>query len=388
MKKKNTKKRFRSKNWRLVIPNLEKKLVKNTPQNFKQQILLKLQQKEHPRGLKFYSIALEKHPKSGAFHLDILMIYSHSILNSFTRYDYLIKHGNLTRYSKLNEAIIKYNFKEDSPLTNFKNYEKLLLQIKLDSSDSLQKFLFKKMKSDPFNFDFWRFIYKNELQSVLVRLNFKKVKEIIENLQKQECLNLFHSKPGIPHISNELIRSKLSSTQFHEFNSWSGYQQIIDFINNILKWGWKRPHKTKNLYLVGRPDTGKTTLLNLLSTRYSTYFLGIKGGWFPGYASNTFKLLRWDEFNLSTYSYPDLLKLLEGIHMTLPLKGKHVLRRDNQLIIATSNLSLGDHVSLKFKNPVLLKQSILNLNARFTQIKIPKSKDLFLIIDLIKSLIF
>ena len=88
---------------------------------------------------------------------------------------------------------------------------------------------------------------------------------------------------------------------------------------------------------------------------------------------------------MSTYEYPDLLKLLEGLPMKLPTKGSHSIREDNPLIIMNSNLPLKEHIKLKFKKPVLIKQSIQNLSTRVTELKIPRGKTLFLINYLIKK---
>ena len=385
------KKRIRSKYWRLVIPNLSKKITyekfskssKLPFEKLKLMVLKLLRLKEFSRGLKYYSIAVEKH-LSGKHHLDILMIYENSVLNSYKRYDYIIKHGDLTRYSTINESIMKYNLKEDIPLTNFKN--KMEIIIASSSLDLFQKFIIKKMKEDPFKFRFWNFIYEFELESHLLKFNLQKIEKIVKKIQQQHCRKVLQLKSGIPLITPELIRKTLTPTQYTQYKSWPKYDVIITYINQIVKWGWNRPHKTRNLYLVGPTNTGKTTLLNTLEKHVSTYNLGIKGGWFPGYDSRAFKLLRWDEFNLSTYKYSDLLRLLEGIPMKLPVKGGHVIRGDNQLIIMNSNLKLKQHIEMKFRKPHLVKQAVSNLSTRITQIVVPKNKNLFLLLPLIKKL--
>ena len=78
---------------------------------------------------------------------------------------------------------------------------------------------------------------------------------------------------------------------------------------------------------------------------------------------------------------------LEGIPMKLPVKGGHVIREDNQLIIMNSNLKLKQHLEIKFRKPALVKQAISNLSTRVTQVVIPKNRSLFLIVDLIEKLV-
>ena len=351
----------------------------------KSEVLRLLLEKELSRGLENYMIAVEKHV-SGFAHLDILMLYSKRIQNTMKRYDYIIKHGDLTRYSTVNKSILDYGRKDDpNPLANF-NTKKILLNNAASSKQSLHAILLKAMKKDPCKFNAWQWIHKNNLSNSMITTSYQPVMRAIFEEQKVICRNILRSKPGIQQITPELIRKTLTPTQYMQYKSWAGYDVIISHINQIVKWSWNRPHKTRNLYLIGPTNTGKTTLLNALEKHVSTYNLGIKGGWFPGYDSRAFKLLRWDEFNLSTYKYPDLLKLLEGIPMKLPIKGGHVIREDNQLIIMNSNLKLKQHVEMKFRKPALVKQAISNLSTRITQVVIPKNKTLFLLLPLIKEL--
>lgn len=386
--KKRLSKKIFSKNWRLVVPKITKlglypwdpKMVTA----LKSHVLKLLLEKESSRGLKNYMISVEKH-LSGFAHLDILMLYSKRIGNTMTRYDYIVKHGDLTRYSTVNKSILDYGRKDDpNPLANF-NTGKILLNNAASSKKSLHSILLDAMKKDPCKFNAWQWIHKNNLSNQMIMTSYSSVINAIEKEQKVICQNILRSKPGIQQITPVLIRKTLTPTQYMQYKSWAGYDVIISHINQIVKWGWNRPHKTKNLYLIGVPDIGKTTLLRHLAKFCSTYNLGIKGGWFPYYQSETYQLLAWNEFNLKNYAYPDLLQLLEGEMMTLPVKGGHVLRTDNQLIIATSNLTIEEHVKNKFWRSSDREHSVKNLKARFTEVQIPHNKTLFLLLPLIKQ---
>ena len=96
-------------------------------------------------------------------------------------------------------------------------------------------------------------------------------------------------------------------------------------------------------------------------------------------------MLIWDEFSLSVYPYPDLLKLLEGAPMKLPQKGGHVQRADNQLVACTSNLTLREHIGMRFRTSENRAHSRANLGVRFTEVVIPEGYTLFMLIKLIAS---
>ena len=382
-------KQLKSKNWRLIIPKITKlglhpwdsKMV----DGLKSEVLRLLLEKESSRGLENYMIAVEKH-LSGFAHLDILLLYSKRIANTMTRYDYIIKHGDLTRYSTVNKSILDYGRKDDpNPLANFTTSQ-LLLQKKASSKKSLYLLLKNELEKNPFKFNPIRWVKENNLGAHILHTSFERVFRLIGLEQKIVCRDVIRSKPGIQQITPELIRKTLTPTQYMQYKSWAGYDVIISHINQIVKWGWNRPHKTKNLLLVGDPNSGKTSLLISLEKHISSYQLGTVGGWFPEYSPKTYKLFSWDEFNLSSYKYPVLLKLLEGRPMKLPIKGGHVGRDENQLIIGTSNLSLERHVAARFKKQIDRETALKNLSVRIKQVVIPKNKTLFLLLSLIKKL--
>ena len=240
----------------------------------------------------------------------------------------------------------------------------------------------KEMLDDPFNFDPRVWISENRLWADVRASVYQDIRKV-SDFQQIHCNKILRKKPGILPITRQLIQERLTADELRQFDSWSGYQTIVDHINQIPRWGYARPHKTPNLLLVGPPNTGKSTLVIKLEQHCPVYPLGTKGGWFPKFQSNVYTLLSWDEFHLRCYPYPDLLKLLEGRPMKLPQKGGHVARADNQLIIATSNLTMREHVENKFKSVDHRQHSMANLKARFTEVVIPHDRPLFLLCKLI-----
>ena len=333
------------------------------------------------RGLSDYLVAVERHAGSGRPHLDILLVYKTRVMNSTSRYDYLVKHGSLMRYRTLNRAILEYGRKQDPAPLGDMDTSAVLMESR--ARTDLYPMMQKAMLSSPFQFDPIDWLSDNGLMAAAVKVNMYKIIRAIRDVQHRQCNRLLRRKPGIRQITPELISERLTADQHQLFSSWKGYQTIVNHINQISKYGFSRPHKTKNLFLAGPPDTGKSSLIIALQRHCPAYPLGTRGGWFPSFESGVYTLLSWDEFSLKCYPYPDLLKLLEGRPMKLPQKGGHVPRDDNQLVIATTNLTMAMHVRDRFKLQDNRAHALLNLSARFTEVIVPADRPLFILNRLI-----
>ena len=369
------------KNFRWVVPQLNSQIWTNK-QQFKTNLLDKLlKSKTAKKGIKYYSIAIESH-LDGNPHLDMLIILQKRTELRYTQLDFLCsKHGDLTRYRTLNHAILSYGSKQDDPLNNMPSIQYIL------GNQALKKapytFLQEHMLKDPYGFNLAQFCAKNDYFKALN--GFKSLESKLKIHQEAICNLDLKFKRGIQTITPKLIQSTLTQQEYGLFLSWSGYQQIIDYLNQIPKYGSNRPFKTKHLFLVGPPDTGKTSLINQISLLAATYQMGVSN-WFPRYQNHVYSLISWNEFKLDVMPYANLLRFLEGTPMDLQYKGGSTLRRDNQLVIMTSNLSFNDLAynkwgsSLKFN---LYLSSLKNFAARVTQIQIPKNKPLFILYKLI-----
>lgn len=388
-KKLTDKNRITGKYFRLVIPNVNvDKHVKSSELESEKYLKLKrqcadlIESHELKRGLECYSIAIQHH-HSGKPHLDILLIYSKKIWIHSKWYDYILKHGDLTRYRTVNSAILKYNLKQDPNPFGTLIADKYMSQHLASHRDGLYKLCISEMLKDPFNFNAIQWLSENGLCGSALKTSWQTVLKLVKLHQSATCKRLIRNMPGILQITPQLIIERLSESQLTLFDSWSGYQTIVDHINQIPRYGFKRPHKSTNLLLVGKPNTGKTALVMKIQNYCSSYPLGTPGGWFPQFKSKTYDILVWDEFNLSIYKYPDLLRLLEGRPMKLPQKGSHVMRNDNQLIIGTTNLSLQQHILWRFTTLKNQKHAFSNLSVRLVEVIIPSHLNLFLLLKLI-----
>lgn len=379
--------------FRLVIPNLTD--YANDSQALKilkGDTLKLLLEKQTSYGLQSYKIAVELHPTTLIPHLDILLIYKATVRKSLNRFNYLVKHGNLTNYRKLNQAILAYGDKEDlEPLTNITDDKQVLMAKALQSDPFV--FLKTEMMKNPFKFDVVSFIIKNKLEDALSRTNYYKAISLLKLFQQHLCNDLLKSKQNLKFIDRTLIQQRLTLEQLKIYDSWSGYQKIVDYINQIVLYGYKRPFKSKNLYITGPAHVGKTSLFSQpnhlrsepsVEDLVSTYHMGMKH-WFPKFKSETYGLIFWDQFKITSYSYDMILKFLQGSPIDLPYHGGATKKMDNPLIVMTSNLPLQRHIQIKFSNHIDQEIAKDNLSKRIQQITIPAGYDLFLLRKLILS---
>ena len=386
---------LKSANWRLVIPNLQQ-YVDSTPRqlmNLKYQVLQKLKQYQKKYQLRYYHIALERHA-NGVPHLDILLIYPKSVQHRLTHFDYLLKHGNITTYRKLNAAILNYGKKQDKEALSNLPEDKVLpsgqvvnqiiqiQQLKKDPYFYLQK----QMLKDPLHFNLEQYVRKHNLDPYITSWSSLKTK--LKDMQTAAANLLLKNKPGFKLITRQLIQSQLTSDQLKKYDSWSGYQIIVNKLNQMILLKGKRKMKTLNLLISGPPNVGKTSLFHnpnhqphehCVQDFCSLYPMGMSQ-WFPKYQPGVYHMILWNQAKLTSYSYDTILKLLEGSHMDLPNKGSVSRKVDNPLVIMTSNLTLQQMIQQKFGyNKDYVTMAKANLAVRVQNVVIPKGYNLFLL---------
>ena len=373
----------------------------------KQRVLQLLIQKQSKRKAKLvnWSVAWQTHAASGLPHLDILIVYQKNFQSAYTVYDYLIANLNIQQrdvgdkvgvghvwiapYSskKLNKAILQYGQKEDpTAITN------LTLQTKEDLTRLHKlkadpyRYLQLQMLKDPLQFNLDQYVRIHDLFQYV--LNWSSIKNKLKDSQTAAANLTFKNKPGFRYITRALIQSRLSPQQLLTYDSWSGYQTIIDYLNQIPTDGNKRQMKTKNLLITGPVSIGKTSLFHnpnhkpdkvCIQDFCAVYHMGM-ATWFPQYRSGVYHMILWNQAKLTSYSYDIILKFLEGSYVDLPIKGGVAIKRDNPLIVMTSNMTLQQMIQQKFNNsPDYQLKARQNLPMRVQNIVVPKKYDLFLL---------
>ena len=320
--------------------------------------------------------------KDGTFHLHIYVQYLRRKKLSPKHFDYLLKHPNVQVVRGLKE-VLSYLVKEDAKPLFSRGFNPRYEVDKRRIESEPFALLSEAMQGDPLNFKPWQWIEDNNLQVAASKGNWPKALSQLKKRQQVLANRLLQSRVGIKQITRQLIEATLSPQELSLYDSWSGYQTIVDHLNQIPIYGFQRPHKGKNLLLVGRPNIGKTALAREIRKSVSVYSFGVDN-WFPHYENYIYPMVLWNQFYLRAMPYGQLLNVLEGEPTDLPYKGGSILKRDNQLIYITSNMNLQQHICSRFRDPVARDLSRANLAARITQIKVPQDRDLFVLLKLIQ----
>ena len=313
-----------------------------------------------------YAAVIETHTKDAdkAQHLHLYVGFPKQCYVKLDRFDYLGKHGKLERVRDY-ASVLKYMTKENRPKANFDYIADIM---KKDFPRAVEILLSQGLHI--------RQIYRT-YSSIAASKNWSGYLRFLSFQKDSEKILHQVAKSGIRMITPELIKARLSDQEYRLFHSSAIYQRIIDKVNDIVVYGCNRPFKAHALLLVGQPNVGKTTFGLALQRRVATFTFP-DDGWWQGYQSNVFKMILWDQLDIRRFAYPTLLKFLQGLRMDLPIKGAHVTRSDNPLIVITSNLSLEEHICKRFSSQQNRAHSRANLAARIDEVNIGSSPIFFL----------
>ena len=256
-------------------------------------------------------------------------------------------------------------------------------------SSSLYQLLREQMIKDPFNFEVFKYCIDNNLDKQIYKASYTKATHLLSKIQQAYCNKLLFQKPGFKLIDRALIECKLTPSELQTFDSWTGYQTIIDHLNQIPHYRFRRPSKTMNLLITGPKSIGKSALIwqqyqtdpsmNPINAHCSVYPMGMKD-WFPHYKSQIYDVVYWNEAKLTSYAYDTILQLLDGSPVMLPTKGGGHKKIDNPLVIMTSNMTLSQMIKQKFHyNKAYQQMSKQNLSVRITNVVVPEGYNLFLL---------
>lgn len=376
-KSKKIPKKFQGKYLFLTLPHFE--VSQDVIATLKIQIFHEIM--AHQKDIIEHVGVVRQHHHDSSFHIHIYLQYIKRRKLSPKHFDYLPKHPNVQVVRGLKE-VLSYLVKEDTKPLFSKNFNPRYEIDKRRIEKEPFALLYEAMSENPQNFNPWVWIAANNLDVAASKGNWPKAISQLKHRQQIEANKVLRSKIGIQYISRQLIESILLPHELKHYDSWSGYQNIIDHLNHVSVYNYARPHKSKNLLVVGRPNIGKTALAHKIRKYVAVYSFGVDN-WFPRYENQVYPMILWNQFYLRAMPYGQLLNILEGEYTDLPFKGGSVLKQDNQLIYITSNMTLQQHICSRFKDSVARDLSRANLGARITQVIIPDDKDLFLLLKLI-----
>ena len=233
---------------------------------------------------------------SGQPHFHAILVYQkRKNIKHQDHYDYLGIHPNIQTMRNM-KAALQYVYKEDpSPHTNMDIVQQRRVARAKDSS-SLYQFLQEEMKKDPFNFDPISYCVVHNLDKEIYKANYSKALTLLKKVQQAQCNRLLFQKPGFKPITRTLIQQQLTPDQLKTYDSWPGYQTIVDYLNTANTQRGNRQQKALNLLITGAPSTGKSALFwqrnplpgrTSVSNALALYPMGMKD-WFPEYKSDIY----------------------------------------------------------------------------------------------------
>lgn len=152
-------------------------------------------------------------------------------------------------------------------------------------------------------------------------------------------------------------------------NSLSQLIEVLSFLNNHNIPN-KRHYKSKMLHIwSNEPGLGKSSVINLLKTA-SPCYKWPDDAWFDHYENYLYQWIIWDEFRLTGQNSEFLKRFFAGDQMRLPVKGSHAYKRDNPLLILTSNFSLETHVKRKVRDTFLRNIELKAFRERIHEIEL------------------
>ena len=382
--------RLQSKTYFLTYKGISDSGVKISKQSLANYLLTQNPNDVKVKPIKY--LICEQMYDSGQPHFHVILIYDkRKEIVSQNFYDYLGIHPNIQTMRNM-KAALDYVYKQDpNPYTNMNIAQEHRIA-KVSHTSSLYDHLYDQMIKDPFNFNPIVYCNTYNLTKQIYKASYTKALHLLKLVQPQYCNSLLRNKPGFKLITRSLIESVLSPSELILYDSWTGYQQIVDVLNQIPTYSYRRPLKMPNLLLTGAPDTGKTALVwntyplphhNPLNSHVAIYPMGMKD-WFPEYKSQVYSVIFWNQARLTSYPYDTILQILDGSPVMLPAKGGGHKKADNPLVIMTSNLTLTQMVQHKFNYNLNFKRlALANLRARVKNIVVPPHLDLFLLQKLI-----
>ena len=324
----------------------------------------------------------------GTPHYHAILIYPRrKEVTNPNHYDYFGIHPNVQSMRNM-KAALNYVYKQDShPVTNMDVVQQRRKARAKDGS-SLYELLREQMMKDPFNFRPIEYCLNNDIDREAYGANYSKAINWIKLIQQAYCNKCLFQNPGFKPITRALVQQRLSPEQLAIYDSWSGYQVIVDHLNQVPRYRFRRPAKTMNLLITGPSSIGKSALVwqqypephhNPINAHCSVYPMGMKD-WFPRYQSQVYDVIFWNEAKLTSYSYDVILQLLDGNPVQLPSKGGGHKKVDNPLVLMTSNMTLQQMIQQKFGyNKKLVAMSRHNLSHRITNVIVPRDLNLFLL---------
>ena len=292
--------------------------------------------------LEHLAVVCETHTKdvNKGRHIHVYLSYLKKRRLSLRHFDFL-QNGVHVEKVKNTESLLAYMNKENECKTNFDVWRKLL-----SHSRSMAAKTVTRMAE-----------LGHDLRQVQVKYGDLLCNLPWETMRKfahyrAHYAREFSQRKGISQqlrwIDRSLIEARLTQEELEIFDSDPQFQTLVDYINKVKKFGSEQIHKECCLSIVSEPSTGKSSLLLKLAEHYNNYNFPIDGWHREQYENNVYSMWTWNEWDIGSVNWSDLLLLLEGFETDLRIKGSKTVKLDRPMLFLVSNDTYLEHYRKRF----------------------------------------
>lgn len=306
--------------------------------------------------LEHLAVVLETHTQdvSKGKHIHVYLSYVKKRDLSLRHFDFLQNGVHVEKVKNI-ECVLAYMNKENECKANFDVWRKLLGHSKSMAQKTLTRMSLLRFDLKEIQVKYhdilgnlpWKTMSAFAIEVVNATYELSKRKGLSEQLR---------------WIDRDLIEARLTPEELAIFNSDPQFQTLVDYINKVKKFGSEQIHKECCLALVSEPSTGKSSLLLKLAEHYNNYDFPVDGWHRTNYDNHIYSMWTWNEWDIGTVNWSDLMLLLEGFETDLRVKGSKTVKLDRPMLFLVSNETYEQQYRKRFK--YLERQSIKSYEVR------------------------
>ena len=293
--------------------------------------------------LEHLAVVLETHTKdvSKGKHIHVYLSYLKKKYHLSLRHFDFLQNGVHVERVKNTECLLAYMNKENECKANFDLWRKLLAHSRNMAAKTVTRMaeLGHDLKD-----------VQSKYSDLLCNLPWETMRRFAHGaaMSGYDMANRKLPSQQLRWIDRELIEKRLTPTELELFDSDPQFQTLVDYINKVKKLGSRQIHKECCLSIVSGPSTGKSSLLLKLAEHYNNYNFPIDGWHRETYQNDIYSMWTWNEWDIGSVNWSDLLLLLEGFETDLRIKGSKTVKLDRPMLFLVSNETYVQHFQKRF----------------------------------------
>ena len=308
-------------------------------------------------------------------HIHVYLSYVNKTELSLRHFDFL-QNGVHVERVKNKECLLAYMSKENECQANFDVWRPLLAHSKSMAAKTVTRMA-------ELNYDLKEIQVK--YGDLLCNLPWETMRRFA--LTRHVYASELSKRKGLSQqlrwIDRAMIEARLTPQELAIFDSDPQFQTLVDYINKVKKFGSRQIHKECCLSIVSGPSMGKSSLLLKLAEHYNNYTFPIDGWHREQYENDVYSMWTWNEWDIGSVNWSDLLLLLEGFETDLRIKGSKTVKLDRPMLFLVSNETYLEHFEKRFgyllrKLPQMYKVRQETLSVRIRELNFGKQNLFFL----------